>query len=89
MLDDDDDMADIYLSRKLADVSSSINVSNEPLWYPTSPTIGSKFSRASRMSWDDEIDVEELEMLLEVCLLHGWCLHVCFQLHIEFKQALI
>ncbi|CAN6992171.1 unnamed protein product [Brassica oleracea var. botrytis] len=72
LLDDDDDMADIYLSRKLADVSSSINVSNEPLWYPTSPTIGSKFSRASRMSWDDEIDVEELEMLLEVCLLHGW-----------------
>ncbi|CAF1881748.1 BnaCnng45330D [Brassica napus] len=65
LLDDDDDMADIYLSRKLADVSSSINVSNEPLWYPTSPTIGSKFSRASRMSWDDEIDVEELEMLLE------------------------
>ncbi|CAH2073378.1 unnamed protein product, partial [Thlaspi arvense] len=70
LLDDDDDMADIYLSRKLAGVSSSISVSDEPLWYPTSPTIGSKISRASRVSLatvrgDDENDVEELEMLLE------------------------
>ncbi|KAF8047024.1 hypothetical protein N665_3253s0001, partial [Sinapis alba] len=65
LLDDDDDMADIYLSRKLAGVSSSISVSDEPLCYPTSPAIGSKISRASRMSWDDENDVEELEMLLE------------------------
>ncbi|RID73157.1 hypothetical protein BRARA_B00325 [Brassica rapa] len=70
LLDDDDDMADIYLSRKLAGVSSSVSVSDEPLWYPTSPTIGSKISRASRMSLvsvrgDDENDVEELEMLLE------------------------
>lgn len=85
MLDDDDDMADIYLSRKLAGVSSSVSVSDEPLWYPTSPTIGSKISRASRMSLvsvrgDDENDVEELEMLLEVCLLHEWCLHICFHL---------
>ncbi|CAH8321272.1 unnamed protein product [Eruca vesicaria subsp. sativa] len=71
LLDDDDDMADIYLTRKLAGVSSSsISVSDEPLWYPTSPTIGSMISRASRMSLvsvrgDDENDVEELEMLLE------------------------
>ncbi|WZZ30346.1 hypothetical protein YC2023_013747 [Brassica napus] len=70
LLDDDDDMADIYLTRKLAGVSSSVSVSDEPLWYPTSPTIGSKISRASRMSLvsvrgDDENDVEELEMLLE------------------------
>ncbi|VVB13816.1 unnamed protein product [Arabis nemorensis] len=70
LLDDDDDMADLYLTRKLAGVSSSISVSDEPPWHPTSPTIGSKISRASRVSLatvrgDDENDVEELEMLLE------------------------
>ena len=82
MLDDDDDMADIYLTRKLAGVSSSVSVSDEPLWYPTSPTIGSKISRASRMSLVSvRGDVEELEMLLEVCLLHERCLHICFHLH--------
>ncbi|ESQ40907.1 hypothetical protein EUTSA_v10013809mg [Eutrema salsugineum] len=69
LLDDDDDMADLYLSRKLSGVSSLISVSDEPVWYPTSPTIGSKISRASRVRatvcGDDENDVEELEMLLE------------------------
>uniref|UniRef100_A0A1J3ITL1 Magnesium transporter n=1 Tax=Noccaea caerulescens TaxID=107243 RepID=A0A1J3ITL1_NOCCA len=71
LLDDDDDMAELYLSRKLAGVSSPISVSDEPSWNPTSPTIGSKISRASRVSLatvhgdDDENDVEELEMLLE------------------------
>ncbi|KAL0874666.1 hypothetical protein Bca101_024371 [Brassica carinata] len=69
LLDDDDDMADIYLSRKIAGASSAISVSDEPLWYPTSPAIGSKISRASIMSWDDENDVEELEMLLEAYFL--------------------
>ncbi|CAA7027119.1 unnamed protein product [Microthlaspi erraticum] len=71
LLDDDDDMAELYLSRKLAGLSSSISVSDEPLWYPTSPTLGSMISRASRLSLatvrgdEDENDVEELEMLLE------------------------
>ncbi|KAL6970509.1 Magnesium transporter MRS2-2 [Sarracenia purpurea var. burkii] len=66
LLDDDDDMADLYLSRKLAGSSSPISVSG---WVPASPTIGSKISRASRASMatirGDENDVEELEMLLE------------------------
>ncbi|KAL1196261.1 Magnesium transporter MRS2-7 [Cardamine amara subsp. amara] len=70
LLDDDDDMADLYLSRKLVGASSSLSVSDEPIWYPTSPTIGSKISRASRLSLatvrgDEENDIEELEMLLE------------------------
>ncbi|KAL1215420.1 Magnesium transporter MRS2-2 [Cardamine amara subsp. amara] len=69
LLDDDDDMADLYLSRKLASASSPISSAGEPNWYPTSPTIGSKISRASRASLatvrGDENDVEELEMLLE------------------------
>ncbi|CAL9229752.1 unnamed protein product [Arabidopsis halleri] len=70
LLDDDGDMADLFLTRKLVGASSSISVSDEPIWYPTSPTIGSKISRASRVSLgtvrgDDENDVEELEMLLE------------------------
>ena len=68
MLDDDDDMADLYLSRKLSSASSA---SSSPNCYLTSPTIGSKISRASRASLatarGDENDVEELEMLLEVC----------------------
>lgn len=69
LLDDDDDMADLYLSRKLAGVSSPVSGSGVPNWFPASPTIGSKISRASRASAatirGDENDVEELEMLLE------------------------
>ncbi|PON40148.1 Mg2+ transporter protein, Zinc transport protein [Parasponia andersonii] len=69
LLDDDDDMADLYLSRKLAGASSPVSGSGPANWYPTSPTIGSKISRASRASVatvrGDENDVEELEMLLE------------------------
>ncbi|XP_042514683.1 magnesium transporter MRS2-I-like isoform X1 [Macadamia integrifolia] len=69
LLDDDDDMADLYLSRKLAGASSPVSASGAPNWFPASPTIGSKISRASRASAatfrGDENDVEELEMLLE------------------------
>lgn len=69
LLDDDDDMADLYLSRKLAGAASPISGSGGPNWFPTSPTIGSKISRASRASaatiHGNENDVEELEMLLE------------------------
>lgn len=67
LLDDDDDMADLYLSRKLAGPSSP--GSGVASWFPGSPTIGSRISRASRASIatirGDENDVEELEMLLE------------------------
>ena len=70
LLDDDDDMADLYLSRKLAGASSPVSGSGPASWYAASPTIGSKISRASRASIatvrGDENDVEELEMLLEV-----------------------
>ncbi|XP_024197312.1 magnesium transporter MRS2-I isoform X1 [Rosa chinensis] len=66
--DDDDDMADLYLSRKLAGACSPVSASGPPNWYPASPTIGS-ISRASRASMvtgrGDENDVDELEMLLE------------------------
>nr|KJB72319.1 hypothetical protein B456_011G170800 [Gossypium raimondii] len=69
LLDDDDDMADLYLSRKLAG-TSPVSGSGAANWYLASPTIGSKISRASRASIatarGDENDVEELEMLLEV-----------------------
>ncbi|THG01256.1 hypothetical protein TEA_008052 [Camellia sinensis var. sinensis] len=69
LLDDDDDMADLYLSRKLAGASSPVSGSGAANWFPMSPTIGSKISRASRASLatvrGDEDDVEELEMLLE------------------------
>ncbi|TYI41543.1 hypothetical protein E1A91_A01G026400v1 [Gossypium mustelinum] len=68
LLDDDDDMADLYLSRKLA-TSSPVSGSGAANWYAVSPTIGSKISKASRGSiatiHGDENDVEELEMLLE------------------------
>ncbi|KAK7854764.1 magnesium transporter mrs2-2 [Quercus suber] len=69
LLDDDDDMADLYLSRKLAGTSSPVSGSGAANWFAASPTIGSKISRASRASVvtvrGDENDVEELEMLLE------------------------
>ncbi|MQM04959.1 hypothetical protein Taro_037764 [Colocasia esculenta] len=69
LLDDDDDMADLYLSRKLAGASSPVSGSGVPNWLASPPTIGSKISRASRASaatiHGNENDVEELEMLLE------------------------
>lgn len=67
LLDDDDDMADLYLSRKLAPASPVSG--SGAAWFVSSPTIGSKISRASRASVitarGDENDIEELEMLLE------------------------
>ncbi|CAA2966068.1 magnesium transporter MRS2-I-like [Olea europaea subsp. europaea] len=69
LLDDDDDMADLYLSRKLAGTSSPVSGSGAASWFLASPTIGSKISRASRASMasmrGDDNDVEDLEMLLE------------------------
>ncbi|CAN4093343.1 unnamed protein product [Withania somnifera] len=69
LLEDDDDMADLYLSRKLvAGVSSPLSGQVVPYWSPDSTTVGSKLlSKASRISGitHEETDVEELEMLLE------------------------
>lgn len=69
LLDDDDDMADLYLSRKISVAPSPIVDDGAPTWFPASPTIGSKISRASRASptttSHGENDIEELEMLLE------------------------
>lgn len=69
LLDDDDDMADLYLSRKLAGLSSPVSGSGAASWFLASPTIGSKISRVSRASVatnrGDDNDIEDLEMLLE------------------------
>lgn len=65
LLDDDDDMAELYLSRKSDGASSPISGNGNHNWLPTSPTIGSKISRASGVTAYGENDVEELEMLLE------------------------
>jgi magnesium transporter len=74
LLDDDDDMADLFLSRKaLGAVSPAVSLA-APNWAPTSPTIGSRVSRVSKASTIASYahgtgtgadDVEELEMLLE------------------------
>ncbi|KAF3789023.1 Magnesium transporter [Nymphaea thermarum] len=67
LLDDDDDMADLYLTRKSAGATSPISGSGAPNWFPASPTIASKISRASRATvHGNENDIEELEMLLEL-----------------------
>lgn len=68
LLDDDDDMADLYLSRKMAGAASPLSGFGNPIWFPESPTINSKISRTSRTSFAAshlENDVDELEMLLE------------------------
>ena len=69
LLDEENDLADLYLSRKLSRaslLSGSVGAS----LYISSPHISSKISRASRASMEsiqgDETNVEELEMLLEV-----------------------
>ncbi|XWS76310.1 hypothetical protein CRYUN_Cryun01aG0164900 [Craigia yunnanensis] len=68
LLEDDDDMAHLYLSKKLAGACSPVSVSGAPNWYLSSQTIGLKISRTSRASAvtvQEDNDVEELEMLLE------------------------
>ncbi|XP_014495127.1 magnesium transporter MRS2-I isoform X2 [Vigna radiata var. radiata] len=68
LLDDDDDMADLYLSRKSTVSSSPTSSSDAPKWLYGSPNTGSrihKSSRASGTTVQREDDVEELEMLLE------------------------
>ncbi|GAB2282301.1 Magnesium transporter MRS2-I [Dionaea muscipula] len=64
LLDDDNDMGDLYLSRKLSQSSSPDDGFHAPGSYTASPTIGSRISKASTATMHD--DIEELEMLLEV-----------------------
>ncbi|CAK9323502.1 unnamed protein product [Citrullus colocynthis] len=66
LLDDDDDMAELYLSRKVA--GSPESGFGTPIWFLASPKDYSKMSKTSRASVitiRGENDVEELEMLLE------------------------
>ncbi|KAK7336821.1 hypothetical protein VNO77_17369 [Canavalia gladiata] len=68
LLDDDEDMADLYLSRKLAVSSSPTSSSDSPNWLNSSPNPGYiKMHRSSRASGTtiQRENVEELEMLLE------------------------
>ncbi|MCO5554073.1 hypothetical protein L7F22_007599 [Adiantum nelumboides] len=68
LLDDDGDMADLFLTRKLASSASPVGGSLPPSWAVGSPTIGSRISRVSRASvgtYTADNDVEQLEMLLE------------------------
>ncbi|XP_061369063.1 magnesium transporter MRS2-I-like isoform X3 [Gastrolobium bilobum] len=69
LLDDDGDMADLYLSRKLTVSSSPASSYNAPNCLYSSPNLGSKIQRSSKASAttvQGENDVEELEMLLEL-----------------------
>ncbi|KAF9612240.1 hypothetical protein IFM89_038662 [Coptis chinensis] len=69
LLDDEDDMLELSLSRKLAG-ASTLTGSGPLNLFPASPTVASKICRASRVSaitvHGDVNDVEEIEMLLEV-----------------------
>ncbi|KAL2652647.1 hypothetical protein R1flu_020775 [Riccia fluitans] len=70
LLDDDEDMADLFLTRKLVGSGSPTALSVVPSWVAASPTIASRISRFSRASTIASFghgsdDVEELEMLLE------------------------
>lgn len=64
-MDDDDDMSELYLTRKLDGLSSPSSDNGVHTWLSASPTLGSKRSRASATTHGGS-DVEELEMLLEV-----------------------
>ncbi|XP_009793321.1 magnesium transporter MRS2-I [Nicotiana tabacum] len=64
LLEDDDDMADLYLSRKVAGASSPLSGQGALYWSPDSPKLLSKTSKISGLT-QEETDVEELEMLLE------------------------
>lgn len=74
LLDDDGDMAEMFLTRKIAVFESdspSFSVGGSASVGPA-PTIGSRISRGmsrgTYSSYDEEEDVEELEQLLEVLL---------------------
>ncbi|KAK6120049.1 hypothetical protein DH2020_046179 [Rehmannia glutinosa] len=74
LLDDDDDMADLYLSRKSAMSASVSSDYGHGKWQITadeSPTMSSNISRSSSRAsalttTQEENNVEELEMLLEL-----------------------
>lgn len=77
LLDDDDDMADLFLTRKMLGPQSPGASSGALVWAPPSPTIVSRNSRTSKANTVTSFahgtatgadDVEELEMLLEVPL---------------------
>ncbi|KAI3459456.1 hypothetical protein Pfo_016119 [Paulownia fortunei] len=68
LLDDHDDMANLYLSRKSAG-TSPVSGSAAANWFPESSSVGPiKISRASSTAavHGDDNDVGELEMLLEL-----------------------
>lgn len=73
LLDDDDDMADLYLARKLTSSSpltTSRSVPTLAKLFLVPPSMSSRQSRASKASTvlvpGDEYDIAEVEMLLEV-----------------------
>lgn len=90
LLDDDDDMADLYLSRKSAARTSSSPVTSSFL---SSPTLGSKIYRAASSATmatfhvDDENSVEDLEMLLEVILIVSQLYSQMSNTHIQIKTT--
>ncbi|KAL2943436.1 Magnesium transporter MRS2-7 [Bienertia sinuspersici] len=55
LLDDDDDMSDLYLSRKMATPASPVSGS-AAAWFPSSPTVGSKISRPVEQAYFMQID---------------------------------
>ncbi|KAK1399129.1 Magnesium transporter [Heracleum sosnowskyi] len=69
LLDDEGDMSELYLSRKLNGVFSSSSLNGVHTWLTASPTLGSNKSRASAGTIHGGSDVEELEMLLESCFI--------------------
>lgn len=67
LLDDDDDMADLYLSRKMA-MSASVSTESlktESRFY-TSRSRSSSSKGSAVTTTQEENNVDELEMLLEV-----------------------
>lgn len=71
LLDDDDDLAELYLSRKFVATVTPPDCSGAAAtWYPSSSPrrLSGKFSRGSRGASlrGEERDAENLEMLLEV-----------------------
>jgi len=66
-LDDDDDMSDFYLSRKLVGSSLPISKSGDANLFAASPTTKSKLMETSPSAAND---VDKLVMLLEVTTLY-------------------
>ena len=72
LLDDDDDMSDLFLTRKMVGGTSPVTSSGAIGWAPASPTFGSRISRISKASTVTSFNHGIVNMISPFCVLRLW-----------------